>query len=450
MLGLPYPKGLACGYLGDKEVQMKPRWGSAVLLFLWLSSSPLFAYQSENSFFFRGGFYLDWYGSQYEGGDFYNQLSFRLKSEMISRRGSGWTLLVDARDRLRLSQHGNNHVLLYDARLSFEKPESRWYVSAGQMNLYDTAGIGQLLGGVLGFKAVPDLLLGVYAGLESSVYIDRVDNDYRKYGFFARYLGSKGKRLSLSYNQVRYSGQTERQYVYAGSLMPISRSFVLYGNIEYELAAHVRSRDRLNRLFLNLRWDPAEFIDITGHYSSGKGLDYHRYLIERSKDPTLNDKELERFYYSLYYGLRLSIKPKRGLRFFLARQESEQKDKNVRNHTWRFGASFLNIYRTGLTAYGSYALNRGEISESDSYYLSVTKDFGRLSWNFSFSNTFNGIRYDVRSGTPEVIHLDDYKTFSTHVFLPLTRMVAVSAEYEYFLQKEADQHLFFLRFILRN
>ncbi len=429
---------------------MKSRWSVVVLLLIGLSATSLFANPKDNDFYFRGGFYVDWYGSQFEGGGFYNQLSFRLKSELINRRGSGWTLLVDARDRLRLSQHGNNHVLLYDARLSFEKPGSLWHLSLGQMNLYDTAGIGQLLGGVLGIKAVPDLLLGAYAGLESSIYIDRVSDDYNKFGVFARYLGSKGRRASLSYNQVRYSGETERQYLYASSLFPFNKALVLYGNLEYELASHVRSRDRLNRLFLNLRWDPAEFVDIAGHYSSGKGLDYHRYLIERSQDPTLNDKELERFYYSLFYGLRISLKPNPGMRFYLARQESEQKDRDVRNHTWRFGASFLNIYKTGFTAYGNYSLNRGEISESDSYYLSVTKDFGRVSWNLSYSNTFNGVRYDLRSGTPEIIHLDDYKTISSHVFVPITRMLAVSAEYEYFLQKEADQHLFFLRLILRN
>jgi hypothetical protein len=46
--------------------------------------------------------------------------------------------------------------------------------------------------------------------------------------------------------------------------------------------------------------------------------------------------------------------------------------------------------------------------------------------------------------------MDDYRTLSTFVFVPVTRSLAVSAEYEYFLQRDADQHLFFLRLILRN
>jgi hypothetical protein len=230
----------------------------------------------------------------------------------------------------------------------------------------------------------------------------------------------------------------------------VNRSLVLYGNIEYELASQVRSSDRLSRLFANLRWGPLEVLDLLMHFSSGKGMDFHGYAVEQSKNPSLNDLNLERFYYSRQYGARLSLKPKPGLRFYIERRESEQKDESVRNHTWRFGASGLNVFRTGISAYGNYALRRGEISESDSYYLSMTKDFGRISWNVSFSNTFNGVRFDSRTGVPELIHLEDYRTLSTHVFAPITRSLAISAEYEYFLQREADQHMVFVRIILRN
>ena len=425
------------------------RFPAAVLL--WACAAVFLpAQENKPSPYFRAGVYLDWFGAQYEGGDFANRFSLRLKGEFLNRRGQGWSLLVDTRDRLRLGEGGSNHVLLYDARMSFEKAESPLYVSLGQMNLYDTAGIGQLLGGVLGYKPRPDLLVGGYAGLESSVYIDRVAQDYNKFGLFARWLGSRGRRISLSFNQVQYSGETERRYVYAGSLFPLGRSLVLYGNVEYELASHVQRSDRLTRIFSNIRWDPVDGIDVMAHLSSGKGMDFHRYVIERSQDPTLNDQELERFYYSQQYGLRLSLKPKRGMRFYLERRESEQKDQGVKNHTWRFGASALNLFKAGFTVYGNYALRRGEISESDSFYVSLTKDIGRVSWNISFSNTYNGVRFDTSTGTPEILHLDDYKTISSHVFVPVTRILAVSAEYEYFLQKEADQHLFFIRVILRN
>lgn len=400
--------------------------------------------------YFRGGLYLDWFGAKYEGTDLANRFSLRLKGEFLNRRGEGWNLLLDTRDRLRLGEKSTNHVLLYDARLSYEKEGSPWYLALGQMNLYDTAGIGQLLGGVVGFRLPSDVLVGGYAGMESSVYVARVSNNYRKFGVFSRWLGSRGRRVSLSVNQVQYSGEVERRYVYLGSLLPVNRSLVLYGNFEYELASHVKNHDRLSRFFGNLRWDPSNIFDLLVHFSSGKGMDFHGYAVEQSKNPTLNDLGLERFYYSRQFGMRLSVKPKRGLRFYVERRESEQKDADVRNHTWRAGASGLNLFRTGISAYGNLALRRGEISESDSYYLSITKDFGRISWNVSFANTFNGIRYDTRTGVPELIHLDDYKTISTYVFAPITRVLAISAEYEYFLQKEADQHMVFLRLILRN
>ena len=396
-------------------------------LFLFL---PLFADQSKQEFYFRGGLYLDWYGAAYQDSDFYHQLSSRLKVELFNRRSQGWNLLVDTRNRTRLSGERSNHLMLYDVRLSFEKPGSPFYLSLGQMNLYDTAGIGQLLGGLVGFKPNPDFLVGGYAGLESSVYINRLDSDYRKFGVFARYLGSLGKRFSLSTNFVRYAGATERKYIYFGSLYPVNKQLVFYGNMEYELASHVQKKDRLSRIFVNVRYDPIPLLDVSAHYSSWRGLDYHGYVIEASKNPTLNDKSLEHYYYSRMYGIRFSLKPTQRMRFFIARQESEQKDDNIRNHTWRLGFSTLNIFKTGFTVYGNFASNRGEISESNSYYISLSKDFGQISWNLSFSNTFNGIRFSPGVDAPQVIHLDDYKTIATDFFIPFSRELALSLQYE--------------------
>lgn len=432
---------------------MKRMLGHYVLLFflVLISVAPnIKAQGSPDSFYARGAFYLDWFGAKYEETDFFSQVSTRLKMELINRHGNGWTLQFDARDRFRIGEASNNQVLLYNARLHFERPQSRILFAIGQMNLYDTAGIGQLLGGVLGFKIKPDWLLGGYAGWDSSVYINRLEGGYKKFGLFWRFLGTKGKRLSFSYNQVRYSGMTERQYIYAGAMYLVERMFIFFGNFEYELASNVSASDRLSRVFLNARWDPTRSVDVIAFYSSGRGLDFHRYVLERSQDPELNDSELERFYYSLQYGLRLSVKPTKMLRLYISRRESEQKDDDIRNHTWQLGGSAGNILDSGLTICGSYSSNRGEISESDSYYLSLSRDFGPLSWNASFSNTYNGVRFSRSNADPEIVHLSDFKTISTQFFVPINRTFAASLEYEYFIQENDNQHLIFLRLIVRS
>lgn len=421
---------------------------SLFLLFVLVLSS--FSQETKKEFYMRGGLYFDWFGAKYEQSPFFHQLSTRLRLEMINRRGEGWTFLLDTRDRVRLSENRRNQFILYDARILFDKSDSPFFLSLGQMNLYDTAGIGQVMGGLVGYKINRDVLLGGYGGLESSIYVDRLENDYQKYGLFARYQGSYGRRLSLSYNQIRYKGSTERQHIYAGVMLPVVKVFSLYGNFEYELASNVRSEDRLSRVFVNARWDPVQMADVTAYYSSGRGLDYHRFLLERSQNPTLNDRELERFYYSSQYGLRVSLKPGRNLRFTISRMESEQKDLEIRNHSWRLAGSAGDVFRSGITLHGNYVWNRGEMSESDSYYAALSKDFGRVSLYASFANTFNGVRYDHRSETPEVIRLNDYKTLTTHLFVPISRMFAASVEYEYFLQKESNQHLVFIRFIIRK
>ena len=409
-----------------------------------------FGQDAQKEFYWKGRLYFDWFGMKYEDTPFFHQLSTRLRLEMVSRRGEGWTFLLDTRDRLSLSENKGNRVILYDARILFDKRSSPLFLSLGQMNLYDTAGIGQLLGGVVGYKIGRDFLLGGYGGLESSIYVNRLENDYQKYGVFAKYQGSYGRRFSLSYNHIRYSGSTERSYIYAGMMYTLVKTLAFYGNLEYELASHVQSEDRLSRVFMNVRWDPARILDMTAFYSSGRGLDFHRYIIEKSQDPSLNDTELERFYYSSQYGLRLSIKPIRNLRLYVARMESEQKDLEIRNHTWRFGGASGDILNTGVTLYGNYAWNRGEMSESDSYYVALSKDFGRISWHGSFSNTFNGVRYDYRNETPEIVRLNDYTTVATQFFVPITPWLATSLEYEYFIQDKFNQHVFFVRLMLRN
>ncbi|MBN2244356.1 MAG: hypothetical protein JW755_00775 [Candidatus Aminicenantes bacterium] len=421
------------------------------LILVILGLLPLLAENiPPKSIYVNGSFYLDWYGARYQENDYFNQVSARIKLELFNRPGSGWSLKLDGRNQLNLNRDKNNRVILYDASLTYDRSESPIYFSAGQMNLYDTGGIGQLLGGVIGFKPTKYLLLGGYAGLESNAYIKYVESDYWRLGFFGQYQGSLGKRLSFSLNQLRYSGISEKKYLHFSGMIPIKKYLVLYGNTEYQLGDEVESGDRLSRLFFNLRFDPSSLFDMVFNYSSGKGLDFHRFAMEKSQDPSLNDKSMERFYYSRQYGVRFSLKPNKNLRFSMARMEMEQKDRKIKNHTWIFSGAAYQIFNTGISAYGSYRLNRGEMSESDSYDITLNKEFGRISWSMSFTNTYNYLRFDGKSAVPQLIHRDDYKTISTFLFILLNRELALSFEYEYYLQENAGQHLFFMRFIYRK
>ncbi len=413
---------------------------------------PLAAAPPDPGFYQRGTIYMDWYGTQAPDGTMFNQVSARVRFDLISRPGSGWTLAFDARDRVGLIETSatSNQVILYNARLTYDRSGSPFYLSVGQMNMYDSAGIGELLGGIAGFKLRPSLLVGAYGGLESSPYVNRLEKDYYKFGGFVRWLGNQGKSVTLSYNQLRYLGQTERSFGYANVFLPVESVFTLYGDMEYELGAHTASTNRLSRLFANGRLNLGRWADLTGFYSSGKGLDYHEYLIEASQNPALNDQNVERFFYSDYYGARLSLKPTRTLRLSVSRQESRQRDLGIVNHTWRFDASAWNVLLPGLSFVGDYAMNSGDSAESDSYYISVTKEFGRFSLSGSVSNTYNGIRYDTIGGVPQPVHLADYQNFGLSTFIHLSQKLMLSLEYVYYSQTSANQHSAFVRLIYKT
>ena len=130
------------------------------------------AAQKAGAFFFRGTLYQDWMGFKNGGENFYSRLSTRLDLELWNRPGNGWTIFLDARDRFAAGEGGGNQLILYEARLAYDSPRSRLFFSLGQMNLYDTAGIGQLAGVLAGFKFGRYLSAGAYGGLATDLYAE--------------------------------------------------------------------------------------------------------------------------------------------------------------------------------------------------------------------------------------------------------------------------------------
>ena len=404
---------------------------------------------STSDVFFDGTLYTDWFRVAYDDGFSTSQLSNRLKLETGKRPGAGWRFFMDGRHRYRASSATTNKLLLYDARIIYDDVRSPLQMSFGQMNLYETAGVGQLAGGVLGYKLNPSWSVGGYGGLEPDIYAATYDLDYMKYGFFTQFHGSGAKSVALSYNAVRFNGVAEREFIYSSGLIPIADAAVIYGSAEYEIGDGLLAQDRLSHLFLNMRYSFSRSVDVTAYYSAGRGLDFHRFLIEQSKNPDRNSAELERFYYTESYGIRLSVKPHKRMRIFVAQRESEQKDKLIKNHTAQIGASAWNIFGSGIGLYGSYNLNRGDASENDSYRVSVSRGFGPVTWTGYYSSTFNGIRFDRRTGLPEIVRLTDRSTFSNDFFFDVTQTLAFSVEHDLSSRGDEKENTLFFRVIFR-
>ena len=404
--------------------------------------------QTRSNYDLRGALYIDWFRVRYGDDNSTSQLSTRFKLQWGRRPGNGWRVRIDMRDRWNPVDSDSNQLMVYDAALVLDDRRKPWTLAVGQMNLYDSAGTGQLLGGLFGYRALEDWTIGGYGGLEPRIYTNSLDASYQKYGVFARYDGGNAQSATVSYNTLRFAGNTERQFLYLTGLAPLYR-LVVYGNMEYELGPNVIQADRLSRVFVNARYDVTDTIDITGNYSSGKGLDYHRFILEKSKDPRLSDAELERFYYSSQFGVRLGARVHPSVRVFVEQRISEQKDRGIRNNTTRLGASTYNVAGSRFSFYGSYSINRGDTSESNVFRFSASRDFGLLSWTAYYSTSFNGIRFDTVSGQPEVIHMDNRKTLSNNLFFAITEALAASFEIEFSSFGDSSENSVFARAIYR-
>lgn len=396
----------------------------------------------------RGRFYADWFGSRNQAG-FVSQISNRVKLEYGSVPGEGWTLRLDFRGRRRTGASEGGRVSLYDARITRDDWRSRYYFSFGQMNLYDTAGIGELLGGLAGRKFGKNLLVGGYYGFNPDLYSTRLDPQFRKTGAFLRVTGKKSQSLSLSVNQIKYAGQTERRFVYLNGLTSIEDRAFLYGNLEFELAGNVRSTDRLSRVFLNGRFDLSKKVDLTANFSSGKGLDFHQFLLDQMEGAVGNNRNLERYYFSNQYGVRLRYRATDRIRLYLGQRESENRDTLIHNRTTQLGFSASDLAETGFSLYANYNLNRGDRSESNSLYVSVSRSFGRYAWTGNYSSSFNGLRFNRSSLSPEVIHLANQHTVSNDFFITVNRTLGLSFQHEHTFVRDGAADLFFIRLILR-
>jgi hypothetical protein len=425
-------------------------WISILIISFWIGSIGLAA-DNENgkSFYIRGRYYQDWMGYKSGDSELYSRLSNRLKLTLFNWPGDGWSVLLDVRSRTTLGEGGKSQFIIYNAYLSFDSQDRKLFFSMGQMNLYDSAGIGQLTGGIAGYKMNKNLSFGGYAGFEPDIFNTKWDFDYRKFGAFVRYFGPGAKQFILSYNRLQYGSKEERQFIYTSFLLPVKQLVVLYGFLEYEMGNKVKSEDKLSRLFLNGRFNLSRNVDIAANYSSGRGLDYHRFLLEQSQSPSLHQNDIERFYYSESYGVRLSVRPVKQLRLYGEWRESQQKDRGIRNHSNRLGFSAADIWSSGVSLYGNYTMNRGDASESDSFYVSASRSFGRLTTSLSIANYYNGVRF-WGDGTPQIFHLPDRHTLTTHLFLVVTRALALSMQFSYTFRPDSNDFQFYVRMIYRK
>lgn len=404
--------------------------------------------QQSSDYDLLGTLYLDWFRIGYSDESSSSQLSTRFKFRMGQRPGEGWRIRIDLRDRWAPEASGGNQLIIYDAALVLDDRRNPWTLTLGQMNLYDSAGVGELLGGLFEYRGEDPWTVGGYGGLEPQIYEASIDTGYQKAGLFARYDGDRARCAMVSYNVLRFAGETERQFLYFSGLAPVER-LILYGNMEYELGPHVVQPDRLSRVFVNGRYDVTDTIDVTANYSAGKGLDYHRFLLEKSQDPRLNQAELERFYYSSQLGVRLGVRVHPSGRVFIEQRVSEHKDRGIRNNTTRLGGSAYDVAGSRFSFHGSYSINRGDAAESNDFRFSASRDFGLLSWTAYYSTSFNAIRFDTVSGRPEVVHLADRKTLSNDLFFAVSDALALSFELELSSLGGASETSVFARAIYR-
>ncbi|MEW6382001.1 MAG: hypothetical protein AB1611_20690 [bacterium] len=263
---------------------------------------------------FRGQMRADFSQYSYEGagdGRWQAGTRFMLKSVRLPVEGLG--METDFRYRYYNSEWKRSLKALYEMAV-FHRPSAEGiYWKGGRFNLYDLSGIGELDGVAAGWSFSRNFLGGLYRGSEPDLTEIKTDTDYRKTGLFLNYHQPGGFQAIGSWNQITYAGLRERTFLYDQLFVPLWKRIYCYQHAEYELGP--QTEDQLSRFFFNGRFDLNRSISMTGSYYQGKGYDYHRMLLEKTKAGlTPATEDLEPYYWYQDLGFRLSGKPTQGQR----------------------------------------------------------------------------------------------------------------------------------------
>ena len=136
-------------------------------------------------------------------------------------------------------------------------------------------------------------------------------------------------------------------------------------------------------------------------------------------------------------------------RIYVSRRESENKDQGIQNHTTQLGTSITNIHNTGISLFGYYNINQGETSESDSFSVTCSRSFGKLSLSLGYSNFYSQVKSSPE-GNPEILYKADQHTLLADLFFIFNRALAISLEYAITFDGELNSNLYCIRLIYRR
>ena len=232
---------------------------------------------------------------------------------------------------------------------------------------------------------------------------------------------------------------------------PFAGRSTIFGNMEYELGQGIRTEDRLSRLFLNARLDVSRYVDVTGFFSSGRGLGFPQLCPRPLPGPSAPGQGSRAvFLQRAVWGQGGDQTREEPETARVPAGEPAEGPGHIQSHleAGRFGHRHHEERRLRL---------RGLLLQSGQpvgirFLLSVAEPDFRAGILLSSPSPIptTACGSCPRAGNPQIIHLDGYKTISANVFVPLTRRLSISAEYSYFLQKNANEHQFFVRLLFRK
>jgi len=256
-------------------------------------------------------------------------------------------------------------------------------VRGGHLWLQDLGTVGALAGGLveLGQRASvdrPGTRLGVFAGLEPTMYEVGYAPNVRKIGTYFAFEEAFRRRHIVGYTRVTQGALVERSVLSVTNLVPAGSNVFAYQVAEYDVGGPAGGAvpAGLSYFLTNLRVNAGDRVELTGTYNRGRSIDARRLTTDLLHDRALTPQAVEGLRYESRGG-RLSIEVVRGLRLSGAYAQDRNNRGDDLTGRVTLGMHASNVARSGLDVSASNSRVAGTTGAYHSTFFSVGHSLGR-------------------------------------------------------------------------
>jgi hypothetical protein len=316
----------------------------------------------------------------------------------------GIEFALDMRHSRFTSENRESRLSIYDGYVGARFGGGTMRARAGHMWIDDLGGLGSVAGALFEMRSGPARQVlggrvrgGVFGGLEPQLYQMGYADDIRKFGGYATFEGSGGRKHVAGFVRVGHGSMTERSTLSVTNFLPVARRLFIYQTAEYDVKKPAGQAQRgLNYFFTNARFAPVPRVDLQATISRGRSIDIRGLTEDLLAGRAVSSAALSGLLYQSIGG-RTTVEIFRGARAYVGYTRDKNNREDEATGRWLFGGYGGDVGGSGFDLTFSDNLIVRPLGSYHSRYFSIGHPLGRRVYvSADYSTSLSVLRF-VRS-----------------------------------------------------